>query len=117
MKLVRQPDKKQCGQACVAMVCGITLDEASMLARTKGKTQTKHLKRVLHAKGVKHGERRLPGMPKEGSALLYWKSETGYYHWTVWHKKKHYDPLAGVFRNIPNYLSEARVLSHLPITL
>lgn len=117
MKLIRQPvGTNQCGQACVATVCGITLDEAIMLSRTKGRTKTKHLKQALHAQSVKHGERRLPGMPKEGSALLYWTSDKGC-HWTVWHKKKHYDPIAGVFRKIPNHLSEARVISHLPITV
>jgi hypothetical protein len=55
-------------------------------------------------------------MPKEGTALLFWRSTEGA-HWTVWHKNKHYDPAAGVFRKVPNHLSEARVTSHLPITM
>jgi len=117
MKLVRQPEGSNlCGQACVATICNISLEDAIILVRTKGKTKTKHLKCALHEMNIKHGERRFPGMPKEGSALLYWQSDSGA-HWTVWHRKKHYDPSAGVFRKVPKHLREARVTSHLPITV
>jgi hypothetical protein len=117
MKLVRQPHGSNlCGQACIATICNITLEESIMLVRTSGKTKTKHLKRALHAMSIEHGNKRIRGLPKEGSALLYWTGDAGC-HWTVWHNKKHYDPAAGTFRKTPNHLSEARVTSHLPITI
>lgn len=115
MKFVKQPaESNLCGQACVAMVCGVTLEEAIMLVRTKGATTTKHLKRALHAMSIKHGEKRVRGFPKEGSALLFFRSDEGN-HWVVWHKKKYYDPTAGVFRKVPIHLSNARVTSHWPV--
>ena len=117
MKLVRQPtDSKLCGQACVATICNISLEEAIMLVRKQGATRTRDLKRCLHAMGVPHGSRRIRGMPKEGSALLFWTGDTGC-HWTVWHNQKHYDPAAGVFRKTPKHLECAKVTSHLPIEI
>lgn len=45
MNLIRQPvGTNLCGQACVATVCNITLDEAIVLVQTRGGTKTKHLK-------------------------------------------------------------------------
>ena len=122
IRIIRQhPATNTCGQACVAMVCGITLEEACMLTRTKGKTTTAHLKRALHAMGVEHDERRTLGHPpKDTTALLYWRSNvlTSRTHWTVWHKNKHYDPLCGVFRKTPEWLRlNARVTSHLRVYL
>ena len=115
MKLIRQPEGSNlCGQACIATVCGITLDSAIELIHRKGKTRTADLKWALYCKGIKCGERRVRGMPKEGSALLYWQSDSGA-HWTVWHKGKHYDPAAGVFRKVPKHLKDARVTSHLKV--
>lgn len=116
MKLVRQPDKKTCGQASVATICGITLEEACMLARTKGKTNTAQLKRVLAAMSVSHDARRTRGFPPDdATALLFWSSTDWKFHWTVWHKKKYYDPMAGVFRKPPRWLADARVTSYLRV--
>jgi len=44
MELVRQPfASNQCGQACVATICGITLEESLMIFRCKGQTRTKQV--------------------------------------------------------------------------
>ncbi len=119
MKLVRQPKgSKLCGQACIATVCNITLEEAIELVGTKGRTNTKQLKAALGAKGIKHGDRRIRGFPL-GSALLFWKSHSipSRNHWTVWYNEKYYDPVAGVFRRVPNHLRESRVTSYLRLYL
>jgi len=118
MKLVRQPDKTTCGQASVATICGITLEEACTLAGTKGKTSTKQLKRILRAMSVNHDDRRTRGFPPDDvTALLYWRSTDWRSHWMVWHKKKYYDPIAGVFRDPPRWLADARVTSYLRVYL
>lgn len=115
MKLIRQPSGSNlCGQACCATICGITLDEACMLARTKGQTTTKHLKRILRAMSIDHGERRIRGFPSCETALLFWRSDKGA-HWMVWHKNKYYCPVAGVFRKPPKHVEGARVTSYLSI--
>lgn len=118
MKLVRQPAGSDlCGQACIATLCNITLDEACMLVRTKGATRTKHLKRALRAMSVDHDERRKRG-PLPQTALLYFQSkDRSAAHWVVWHKGKYYDPAAGVFRKLPRHLEDADLTSHLAIRL
>lgn len=119
MKLVKQPkDSNLCGQACVAMLCGLTLEQAILLVGTRGKTHTKPLKKALRAFGVHCGDRRVRGMPnKDETALLFWKGGGTKGHWMVWHKGKYYDPVAGVFRRVPRWLSESRVTSHLKVEL
>ena len=114
MKLVRQ-HHNTCGQASVATICGITLEEACMFALTKGKTKTWQLKRVLRAKSIDHDDRRTLGFPPDdATALLYWKSPNGD-HWNVWHNWKYYDPMSGVFRKRPRWLADARVTSYLRV--
>lgn len=101
-------------------MCGITLDEACMLTRTREGTATKHIKRAFAAMSIEHDEKRTRGFPPpppdDYTALLYWKSETGA-PWMVWHRKKYYDPAAGVFRKVPKHAEFARVTSYLRITL
>jgi len=118
MNLVRQPKGSNlCGQACVATLCEITLDEAIMLTRKRGKTRTCDLKQALRAMGMSTAERRKVGMPdRHETALLFFKSKDGKWcHWVLWHKGKYYDPQAGVFRKLPRYLEDADMASHLRV--
>lgn len=117
MKLVRQPTgSNQCGQACVATLCGLTLDEAIALMGTKGKTRTKQLVEALLAKSVICGCRLKRGFPPDDqTAILKFKHSDGQGHWVVWHKGKYYDPQAGVFRQPPKYLARSRVTSYLTL--
>lgn len=118
MKYIRQPEGSNlCGQTCCAMLCDITIDEACMLARTKGQTNTKKLKRILHAMSMEHDAKRTRGEPsRDETALLYFQSkDRKRAHWVVWHKRKYYDPIAGVFRKRPNHLQDADLTSHLKV--
>lgn len=120
MKLVRQPKGSNlCGQACVATLCGITLDEATILVRKTGQTQTKHLKRALREMSVKHDDKRTQGAPSDDeTALLFFQSkDREAVHWVVWHKKKYYDPIAGVHRKLPSHLQDSDLTSHLKVYL
>jgi hypothetical protein len=99
------------------MLCEITLEEACVLAGTHGKTTTKKLKRVLHAMSVKHAERRKRGWPdKNETALLFFQSkDRKLAHWVLYHRRKYYDPNAGVFRQVPRYLKDTDMTSHLKV--
>jgi hypothetical protein len=116
MRYVKQPmGSNVCGQACVAMLADITLDEAIVATGRRGKTRTKDIKAGLTVCGILHGTRRIRGMaPKGVKAMLFWTGDKGC-HWTVWHKNKHYDPVAGVYRKVPRWLEGSRVTSYLPI--
>lgn len=122
MKLVRQPrDSNLCGQACVATVAGITLEESIAIFRKRGKTSTCHLREALKHCGFDpyHGATRMC----KASAWIgrLWNSATLIVkftrgkdkHWVVRHKGKFYDPAAGVFRETPEYLKTARATSFL----
>lgn len=53
MKLVSQPEKSYCcGQCCVAMAAGVTLDEVIHVVGKKGSTSTKILHKALVHYGI-----------------------------------------------------------------
>jgi hypothetical protein len=118
MKLVRQPPGSNlCGQACLATLLGISLDEAVTLVGVEGGTRTKHLKRALSAMGVPHASRRTLGAPeRDDTALLFfWSADRSAAHWVLWHGRKYYDPISGVFRKLPRHLEGANLTSHLKV--
>jgi hypothetical protein len=116
--LVRQPEgSNQCGQACVATICGITLDESLTLFCCKGCTTTKRVVAALRQMGVECGDRLVRGFPEKGSAILKFTHTDGHSHWVVWHRKKYYDPEDGVSQHPAGYLTLSRVTSHLPLTI
>ncbi len=117
MKLVKQPiGSSQCGPACIATICGISLGESLAIFRSKGATRTKQLVQVLRQMGITCGDKLTRGFPKECSAILKFKHPSGKSHWVVWYKNKYYDPVAGVFRKVPKWLKKSRVTSHLRVT-
>jgi len=114
MKLVKQPvGSSQCGQACVATICGFTLEKSLMIFCRRGQTRTKHVVAALRQTGVTCGDKLTRGFPGEGSAILKFTHPSGGSHWVVWYKNKYYDPLAGVFRKVPRWLEKSRVTSYL----
>jgi hypothetical protein len=118
MKLVRQPPGSNlCGQACIATLLGISLDEAVMLARVEGQTRTKDLTVALSAFRVPHAPRWTPGPPeRDDTALLYFQSkDREAAHWVVWHRGKYYDPISGVFRKLPRHLEDSDLSYHLKV--
>lgn len=118
MKLVRQPKNSNlCGQACVATLAGISLRDSIDIFRTKGRTTTKKVRQALRQMGIGSSPRLKRGFPKCPTAILKFVHPDGNAHWVVWHQNKYYDPVAGVFKKPPKYLSESRITSHLPINL
>jgi hypothetical protein len=99
IKLVRQPlDSNQCGQACVATICGITFNEALMLFRQKGRTTTKQVVTALRSMGIVCGDRLRRGFPHSGgSAILKFICPEGASHWVVWHLGRCLDPALGIY--------------------
>jgi len=56
--LVYQPQGSNlCGQACIATVLGITLDEACDLVGKRGYTSTRHIREALAKRGFNLGDR------------------------------------------------------------
>lgn len=123
MKLIRQPKGSHvCGQACVAMIVGCSLEEATA-EMGQGRTATKKVREFLKARSWRVGDRlirlcsRLPTL--RGSALepmwdcsnappyailkLVWNNEQRTSHWVAWCRATgfFYDPARGLHRAVP----------------
>ena len=108
LRLIHQPpDSKMCGQACLAMLCGISLEEAVALIGHAHGTKTKEIIQALRILGVKVNSDRLiriglrkGGFPttclcrviafKEDRKAL--KEIYNWSHWVVLHEGRIYDP-------------------------
>lgn len=103
MKLVRQGRERVCGQASVAMLAGLTLDEACAMVGHRHCTRTRELVAVLHKLGFStshpfrcHVYRRGTQLP--GLALVQARNSTKTgWHWMVHCEGMLYDPAGGVY--------------------
>ena len=57
MKLIMQPTSETCGQACIAMIAGKTVEEVIKDMKTSGPTSIGQLIEALDFYGIKHAER------------------------------------------------------------
>ncbi len=120
MDLVRQPpDSYQCGQACVAMICGIPLDEAVMVVRTSFKTRTKQIVAALRSMGIQCDKRLRRGTPlaHQTAILKVTHNTSKRSHWVVWHGGWCYDPASEVITDTGSwYLRDWHTTSFLAIS-
>jgi len=121
MKLVRQPKGSSlCGQACVATIAGVSLEESIMaFGGTRGGTSTKQVVDALRKLGVACGDNlvRLSKKSLKTPTCIVKLHFDGYKftHWTVYHKGKGYmDPDFGPVKEYP---SGVRETSYLPVYL
>lgn len=135
IKLIRQqPGSFNCGQCCVAMLAGVTEEEAIKAIGKAGLTRAPHIRRGLNALGVRCGDKLIKGWPERDETAIVklmfidFRKELGPEiakqagmdgprrgHWVVWHKNKFYDPDAGVFKKLPDYLKICNYISHLKV--
>lgn len=115
--LVRQTEGSSlCGQAVVATLLRITLDESVRAFGTRGATRTRQIVAVLRGRGIECPDRmeRFRGrLPARGILKVkFWKARMG--HWVLWFDGRLYDPAVGTFEGLKLPLV-ARVTSFLPI--
>lgn len=117
MRLVLQPEGSSlCGQACVAMLADITLDQSITIFKRRGATTPKEVVSALHALGIKCGDKLLLArnheMPPICMAKLHFAWDTAHTHWTVYNNGTFYDPAIGIVKEYPEGV---RLTSFLPI--
>ncbi len=115
MKLIKQKTKNSCGQACVAMIAGITLKKSIEIFGGIGRTTTKQIKQALKQLGIKTGNRRErisqnKLLPYLCIVFIRW-SDNGRGHWSVHENGKFYDPYFGHIKKYDN----GKILSFLRI--
>lgn len=101
MKLINQPKGVGvCGQTCVAMIAGISLEESINLFKSKAGTRPKQVAKVLKGLGFKCDDKlnRITKdfeLPESGIYMfkLMWDDKKGS-HWVIWNgnEDRWYDP-------------------------
>ena len=94
---VQQPPKSRvCGQACLAMILGVTLGQAIKAVGHKNGTKTALLAKVLRESGAECGSRLIPfrshGIPTGFTGLVKLRWRNGGWHWMVLWGGFVYDP-------------------------
>lgn len=107
MKLIMQPTSETCGQACIAMIAGKTVEEVIKDMKTSGPTSIGQLIEALDFYGIKHAERntrisKKNPVPHEFSILTV-HTNNGYTHWTLMYDGKYYDPEFGLIEGEYTY--------------
>jgi hypothetical protein len=124
MKLVKQPPKSNCcGQACVATVAGISLEDSIEKFRKRGKTRAADVRDALKKCGFSPLGQAVRMCKSSAWISMLWESATLIVkfkegkcgHWVVRHKGKFYDPASGVFREVPRYLAAAKPTSFVVV--
>lgn len=100
MTLLMQPTSSTCGQACIAMITGKTIDEVIHDMKTDDPTSIGQLIEILDRYGIKHAEKNLriskkTPVPYKYSILTV-HTNAGYTHWVLLYDNKYYDPEFGL---------------------
>ncbi|GAG78734.1 unnamed protein product [marine sediment metagenome] len=104
INLIKQPDNSNlCGQACVAMIAGISLDESIKLFNSRGTTTTKNIYYALWKRGISCSDKavRIKNDNKpELCIVLIHCTGCKNTHWCIWNNNKYYDPVRGIRRKL-----------------
>ena len=100
MELILQPTSETCGQACISMITGKTIEEVIKDMKTSGPTSIGQLMEILDFYGVKHAERNTRISKKNPTpykcSILTVHANACYTHWTLLYDNKYYDPEFGL---------------------
>lgn len=95
--LLQPKGSNLCGQSCVAMVCGFTLDQSISLVGKRGLTKTKDLTPVINqfynTNSCLTRLKKIEDLPTQGLLKVTWKSKGS--HWVLIRDGFIYDPAFG----------------------
>ena len=117
MKLLKQPEQTNlCGQTCVAMVAGVTIEDAAEVIGTRGRTRNKDLVKGLMDLNVSCSFKAKRGLPECETAIMkvYFGRNR---HWVIWDNGHIIDPAVGHKVDAESYLLENPVvtISHIEV--
>lgn len=100
MELIKQPTSLTCGQACIAMIAGKSVDEVIKDMKTDRSTSIGQLIEILDVYGIPHAERNKRISKKNPTpykfSILTVHMDAGYTHWVLMHDSQYYDPEFGL---------------------
>jgi len=103
IKYIHEPTDLQCGQAVIAMLCDVTVDEVIKLTGTDKETDLKQMFSALEHYGVFFDrQRRQAGVKEDLPQIALLSLETPRcWHWSLYYKGMFYDPEHGVLEDFP----------------
>ncbi|WP_155988010.1 hypothetical protein [Gorillibacterium massiliense] len=99
IKYVEQPTFETCGQACIAMIAGVSIDDAIKTMKTRGPTSIGQLIEALDFYKIKHAEKNKRISKKNpiySSVSILTVHMPNYTHWVLHYHGKFYDPEFGI---------------------
>ena len=103
IQYIHEPTELQCGQAVLAMVTGLTVEQVCRELGNDRETNLREMKSFLRSHDVWVAEERIPVMRKEElPALCLLSLETPRcWHWSLYREGEFYDPEHGVMEDFP----------------
>ena len=103
IQYIHEPTELQCGQAVLAMVTGLTVEQVCRELGNDRETNLREMKSFLRNHGVWVSEERIQVMRKEELPTLCLLSlETPRcWHWSLYREGEFYDPEHGVMEDFP----------------
>ena len=114
IKYIKQPTEYLCGQACVAMLADVTIEEVVSVMQTDKGTGKKDIEKALSFYGISQAKT----MTKADNSSVLPKVcilkvlLPGYSHWILYYDGKYYDPEFGLMEELYH---KARIQSYLEI--
>jgi len=98
-----QPNEYQCGQACVAMLAGVTPAEVADIMYEEYGTCDEDINKALDYYKIPHSNIRKPFFPNIilPDICIVSMQLPGYGHWSLYYKGKFYDPEFGLLDKCP----------------
>jgi RimJ/RimL family protein N-acetyltransferase len=107
---IKQPGKYLCGQSCVAMLAGVSVDEVVNLIGTEPVNRWRDLEKPLDYYGFSYVPKSIYDSNRPLPDLCIIKC--GHGHWAIYYKGIYYDPELGILDECP---ANARIVHILEI--
>lgn len=105
MRLIRQNSPKTCGQACVAMLAGVSIEDVIKVMETSGPTSIGQIMDALDYYRIGHADKNVrlskktPALPHTAILTVHMPEYT---HWVIYHNQQFFDPEFGLCDECPN---------------
>lgn len=103
VKYIKEPTPLQCGQAVLAMLSGVSVEEIIKTVGTERETDLKMMLSALDTLGIAYNKSRIAVTAREElSSICILSLETPRcWHWSLYFKGVFYDPEHGVMNDFP----------------
>ena len=114
IQYIKQPTEFLCGQACVAMIANVSVNEVIQVMNNDKATGKKDIEKALEHYGIAQAKTMTKadnGTPLPSACILK-VLVSGYSHWILYYHGKYYDPEFGLMDEL---YSRAKIQSYLEL--